>query len=396
MALGFLLFTSCGHPPATHPAAGSEGRTESVWPSNPPPNCPFAESSEIAGTEFTGRHREYENADTWFPTWASDGNLYSSYADGSVGGVEASSKGPHPTTGQAVIIGDDPLNLTVKTLGVHSDPATPYVARYPIGTLAYDGIWYYGTYATEDGIGPVVGFRYSPDYGKTWTDPSLTPLHNLFGEGGTVDAKIRMGTPHFVDFGKNMEHSPDGKAYLVAHGATRPWVYENWISGDQIYLARVLPSIRNINDRSKYEFFSGYGATGEATWTRDFATMKPLIEWNDHTGHVTITYDAPLKRYLMCVTHGPWPGLGPNDTYILVSDRMTGPWKLVTYLRAFGEEGYFVNIPSKFISKDGYTAWLCYSEPDPPTQPKRPAGGRYALCLQEFKLLKAETGPKAP
>jgi len=391
-----LLSLAFGRSPASHSPIPEEEHHELLWPSNPPADCPFAKSDEISGIVFTGRHREYTNADTWFPSWASDGNLYSSYADGSVEGIQASCKGPSPTTGQAVIIGDEPLHLTVKSLGVHHEAALPYVGRYPVGTLVFDDVWYYGTYATEDGIGPVVGFRYSIDYGKTWTDPRLTPLRNLFREGGTVDAKIEMGIPHFVDFGKNMQHSSDGKAYLVAHGATRAWVEESWISGDQIYLARVSPSIRNINDRSKYEFFSGYGTTGKATWTRDFAMIKPLIEWNDHTGPVTITYDAPLKRYLMCVTHGPWPALGSNDTYILVSDRITGPWKLVAYLRAFGEEGYFVNIPSKFISKDGYTVWLCYSEPDIKTQPTRPAGGRYGMCLQEIKLLTAESISKGP
>ena len=30
---------------------------------------------------------------------------------------------------------------------------------------------------------------------------------------------VKMGAPHFVDFGKNMEHSPDGKAYLLGMGA---------------------------------------------------------------------------------------------------------------------------------------------------------------------------------
>lgn len=29
---------------------------------------------------------------------------------------------------------------------------------------------------------------------------------------------VKMGTPDFVDFGINMEHSPDGKAYLVGMG----------------------------------------------------------------------------------------------------------------------------------------------------------------------------------
>jgi hypothetical protein len=48
-----------------------------------------------------------------------------------------------------------------------------------------------------------------------------------------------MGTPHFVDFGQNMKHSPDGKAYLVGHGALdddpSPRVAGNsWIAGDAI------------------------------------------------------------------------------------------------------------------------------------------------------------------
>lgn len=168
------------------------------WPSEPPAGCPFPNSPEITGIAFTGRHREYEHADTWFPSWAFEGNLYSAYADGSVEGIEASCKGPAPTTGQAVIVGDDPLALTVKSLGVHHEATLPYVGRYPAGTLVYNGVWYYGTYATEDGVGAVVGFRHSSDYGKTWTDPCLTPLHNFFHEGGTVDDSITTLPAEFI------------------------------------------------------------------------------------------------------------------------------------------------------------------------------------------------------
>jgi hypothetical protein len=392
MALGLVLLFAAGcrrQSPATAFMENKEPAAR-VWPSEPPPGCPFPSSNEITGIAFTGRHREYENADTWYMSWASDGNLYSPYADGSVEGIEVASKGPSPTTGQAVVIGDDPLVLTVKSLGAHHETALPYVGRYPVGTLLYNGVWYYGTYAVEDGVGPMVGFRYSTDYGKTWTDPRLTPLHNLFHEGGTVDAKIKMAIPIFVDFGKNMEYSPDGKAYLVAHGATRPWVEESWIGGDQIYLARVTPSIANINDVSKYEFFSGYDAEGNPVWSGSFAKIRPLIEWNDHTGVVMATYDKPLKKFLMFVTRGPYPAEGPYDTYLLESERLTGPWKLITYMKGFGTVGYFVNIPSKFISPDGYTAWLCYSDlSNLQRLPTKPPGGRYALCLQEIKLVAA-------
>ena len=64
-----------------------------------------------------------------------------------------------------------------------------------------------------------------------------------------------------------MEHSPDGKAYLVGMGAEendpKPrYANLSWITADQIYLARVNPSVEAINDVAKYEFFAGNDAAG--------------------------------------------------------------------------------------------------------------------------------------
>ncbi len=39
-------------------------------------------------------------------------------------------------------------------------------------------------------------------------------------------------------------------------------------------------------------------------WTKDFGKIKPIAAWRDHMGCVTMTYNAPLKKYLMCVTDG--------------------------------------------------------------------------------------------
>ena len=57
-------------------AAGAE-TTIRVWPSQPPADCPFDPSPSIVGIAFTGRHIRYADADTWYPSWASDGNMYS-------------------------------------------------------------------------------------------------------------------------------------------------------------------------------------------------------------------------------------------------------------------------------------------------------------------------------
>jgi len=368
-----------------------------VWPSKVPDGCPFSESRNITKIVFTGQHKEYTGADTFYPSWASDGNLYSPWTDGSIAGEKCGSwSGPKARTGQARIEGDDPLSLKVVSLGTSQASATPYGGRYPCGTLVYDGIWYHGSYCLDkragpwDIMGPFVGFRISKDLGKTWDACPLTGGTPLFKESGKGDSKVKIGAPHFVDFGKNMEHSPDSKAYLVGHGAVRPNADNSWISGDQAYLTRVTPTPENINDMSKYEFFAGHDQNNKPKWTQDFLEIKPIMEWNDNAGCVTMTWNAPLKKYFMCVTYGYKLGGGGKisyDTYILESSRITGPWNMVTYLNSFGPQAYFVNIPSKFISKDGKTMWLCYSANwSRKKENGNPPGSKYALCLQEIKL----------
>lgn len=66
-------------------ANAAEDQAVLVWNLPAPDDCPFPPSRELPGMNFTDRHAEYTNADTWYPSWASDGNLYSPYTDG-VGG----------------------------------------------------------------------------------------------------------------------------------------------------------------------------------------------------------------------------------------------------------------------------------------------------------------------
>jgi alpha-L-fucosidase len=378
-----------------------------IWPSTPPVDCPFPPSTDLTGIAFTGRHAEYTGADTWYPSWASDGKLYSPFTDGTVGPISVSSGGKDAASGHAVIEGDDPLDLKVTPIGTWPGSPEPYEGRYPCGSLVHSGVWYYGTYALKNAgyglnwpiLGPCPGFYVSKDFGKTWTNPPLTcaPGKALFPEPKKLGGPVKIGAPHFVDFGKNMEYSPDGKAYLVGHGAVEADMEDrvanlSWITGDQVYLCRVKPSPETINDVAQYEYFGGHDEKGKAVWTSDFSRIKPLLEWDNKMGCVTITYNAPLKRYLMCVTDGT-NTVWKFNTYFLEAGEITGPWRLVAYLKDFGEQAYFVNFPSKFISGDGRTLWLCYAanftngwlgtslKSDPP-------GSCYAMCLQELRFLK--------
>ena len=179
----------------------------------------------------------------------------------------------------------------------------PYEGRYPCGSLVYNGIWYYGTYCLgpagsvqHEGftynwpvLGPMPGFRISKDYGKTWTPSPLSPDKPLFPEPKKFMGPVKMGCPHFVDFGKNMEHSPDGKAYLLGMGAEendpKPrYANLSWITADQVYLARVTPSPENINDVAEVRVLRrarrrGQAASGPATSRRSSRCWTGTTTW---------------------------------------------------------------------------------------------------------------------
>jgi len=80
------------------------------------------------------------------------------------------------------------------------------------------------------------------------------------------------------------------------------------------------------------------------------------------------------------------------NTYLLEADEITGEWKMITYMKHFGEQAYFVNIPSKFISDDGKTAWLLYSgnywtNMNGVNIGVNPPGSHYGMVFQKIQLL---------
>jgi len=411
LSLTVVLLAGCGSPVRqTDIPYASQPWPARIWSSPVPEGCPFEPSKDLVAAAFTRNFVAYTDADTWYPSWASDGDMYSGWTDGEIGEESVHSNGKKARTGNAKIVGDDPLRLTVTSLGSEAASPEPYGGRYPSANLVHNGIWYYGTYAVDFDLskpeyrdlyswaicGPVPGFRISKDFGRTWIPSSLSPDKPLFPESGKEGKHVKMGTPHFVDFGKNGEHSPDGKAYLVGDGYLEgdpaPRIAGNsWVAGDAVYLARVAPSPQTINDAAAWEYFAGRGPDGKPVWSWKFADIKPLLTWLHRMGCTTITYNAPLRKYLMWVTDG-WPGVEDMNSYLLEADELTGPYRMVTFMSKFGKQGYFLNFPSKFISADGRTAWLSYSANFHKNYfgnrtVADPIGSRYAWTLQEVSLL---------
>ena len=161
---------------------------------------------------------------------------------------------------------------------------------------------------------------------------------------GSRAKKVKLGAPHFVDFGRNAEHAPDGRAYLVGHGSDRETnaTRLTWMSGDQVYLARTRakPDPATVNFPTSWEFFGGH-RSGTATWVPDVAEAQPLFTWLNRTGVTTMTYVPALRKYLTLVSTPSIDGgstLGDFDSYILESSEITGPFQRVAYLRQFGPQ----------------------------------------------------------
>ncbi|CAE7752877.1 unnamed protein product, partial [Symbiodinium necroappetens] len=289
---------------------------------------------DVDQVHFTGRYAAYAGADTWYPSWSSDGDLYTPWTDGKVGSIRASSAcagaACMSTTGFARVSGEDPFNLSIKDVGVFESSPSPYHGRYPSASLHYDGVWYYGTYALdnenhEPGAapeessesqaagkhqtggycgnwciqGPFVGFRWSRDGGKTWEEPRKTMANysdNLFGEAAPNNrSKVKFGAPHVVDLGQNLAHQPNGasdpRLYLVGHGASAPMSPTSWMQGSEVYLARGRPDVERINDAAAWEFYAGNGSWSPG----DVSRAKPLVSWGNRTGVTTITYIPAVK-----------------------------------------------------------------------------------------------------
>ena len=249
--------------------------------------------------------------------------MYSPWTDGKVNGWVVGSGGEGAATGHATIIGDDPLKLICRPTRASSravrapmKAAIPAAAwsttasgiTAPIACIPQGGEIRDGITTTGRGSARSSASAGPPTTARPGRRRPARRRSRCLASPRLKGEPVKIGAPHFVDFGKNMEHSPDGKAYLAGHGASvGPEAAASPISVGSPATKFTSPGDaehREHERRSKYEFFAGHDASGKPRWTRDFAKIKPLAAWNDNMGCVTMTYNAPLKKYLMCVTDG--------------------------------------------------------------------------------------------
>lgn len=358
--------------------------------------APGAEDPTAAPSTFFATIEVEESAsvvvpsvgDLWPSCWADDDQVYTANGDG---------RGFGPAPGPDIAINriagtPEEGELTGTRLAVAGEVAPvwsgPDFNRKPTGMACVDGLLYV---AVQDlakdtfDSAPAATISCSSDHGRTWTwDPSA-PMF----DGGVFT------TVMFLDYGKDYADAPDDYVYVYG-------IDHNWRQAQDIFLARV--PRQHVQDRQRWQFFTGRQPSGGAAWTDDINARRPVLhdetrsyrEMFSEGAHKllplaqgSVIYNRPLRRYFLT---------GWNAYQWTIYDAPTpwGPWG--KSIKDFGAAwtldkhgGYAPTIPTKFISADGRQMWMQSNVCGPcGAEPK----GRYNFNLRRFSVAPTQQVPE--
>lgn len=330
------------------------------------------EAGSVAATTSDG--------DLWPNCWADDDSVYAANGDG-----RGFSDEPFKDVVVNRIDGTPETGLTGEKLAEADEVGTIWgdpsqYNRKPTGMVCVGGVLYLaiqdlksGTNAFDDV--PNASISRSDDHGHTWQKTSAP----MFTEH-------RFTTIFFLDFGKNSEHAVptlgrrDG-GYVYAYGMDWNWRTSN--AGTvpdpvDLYLARVPQAA--VQDRSKWEFFTGTDRRGVPGWSVRIEDKvptlhDPLRRYLDlrpgNSGNLTVVsqggviYSPAFDRYLYTSwtdpsfefyeSPTPW---GPWKRFLFHNEGLVPWYRMNDTVHTPKNGGYGTTIPAKFVSADGRDMWV--------------------------------------
>ena len=327
---------------------------------------PFPSSDYIIGARWTSpRYASPPNqsGDILATVWSSNGDTYVMMDDGGVDvpvprGLWRQSlarvSGTPPDLGfQHVGDAFSPAPRTWAQIGPNRDsdqgPLGPY---YSSGFTEVQGVFYATQQRDWDWLdngvfNGLAGIAYSKDRGETWQSV-----------GESFDAPL--GNLTFIDGGTRGGAYPDG--YVYAIGTPREF------NASSLILGRIRPGVENITDPARWQWFAGLqtdsGGHRSLRWSSTLGSAAPVFRWGSHITYPQMTYDKPLRRYLLTFTYSyssqpPALWKGGAELVILEGLRPSGPFSFVARSSEFGpSNGYGAGFPSQWISRDGRDLWL--------------------------------------
>lgn len=343
MVIVSYIFSICG---------GTDDAADDVQiPSPPAQASPFPRSPVIESItwDFDNLVRKALGSDLWPITWASDGNLYTSWGDGVGFGASDFYEqwGPNRASLGFSRIEALPSNFTPINLWGGKDAENrPTFEGKSAGIVSVDAILY-SWINTQNGKPADFMLAWSSNLGVSWQLSSWK-----FPSSGTFFPST------FLNFGKDYAGARDGFVYIYGG---------RWGHSENVYMARVPKD--EIKNRAAYEFFQGLNADGNPMWTSDITQRTPIFanpkladEFNGAL-KASVIYNRGINRYILTVPHGGVGKLGIFD-----AREPWGPWTTVAYYDNWGEfgtgfsgEGLIYSFPTKWISTDGKTMWCVFS-----------------------------------
>jgi hypothetical protein len=186
---------------------------------------------------------------------------------------------------------------------------------------------------------------WSSDHGATWTWADWKCTESL-------------GCPTFLNFGRNYAGARDGFVYVYSPDTDS--AYER---ADRMVLARVPKD--SLRDDDAYEFFERLDAAGQPVWTKDIAQRGAVLKHCGRCYRSGVTYNAPLHRYLWCVTMPVEDKRLAGGLTIYDAPEPWGPWTVAFTTEAWDvAPGESASFPTKWMSADGRTMHLVFSGND--------------------------------
>jgi CubicO group peptidase (beta-lactamase class C family) len=281
--------------------------------------------------------RQARDSDNWPLTWADDDHLYTAYGDGTGFPPKAPEK---LSLGLARVEGgpEDFIGVNLRSPTGEQPRGDGPHGKKASGLLMVDGVLFMWVRNAAN-----AQLAWSRDHARTWTwaDWTLT---------------TSFGCPSFLNFGKNYAGARDDYVYVYSHDSDTAYK-----PADRLVLARVLKD--RIAVRSAYEFYRGRDSEGNPAWTSDVNARGAVFINPGRCYRTQVSYDAALKRYLLCQTGsdaGVRAGFGIYD-----APEPWGPWTTVMRTDAWDvTAGESCSFPTKWMSADGKTLHLVFSGDD--------------------------------
>ena len=220
---------------------------------------------------------------------------------------------------------------------------------------------------------------YSTDQGRTWRNQDGTqPVYFEPPKDQDKGSMIFWDEPRgyfsggvmLLQMGKGYGDNRDGYVYGYST------VTQD--EAEALMLFRV--STSNILKRDQYEFFSGRRDDVSVNWTHDIAACAPVHRFPRNWRCGSVVYNAPLRRYMMianffkAIDGGLTDEAEPCVLGMWVASHPWGPWQRIYEESPWRPGGkdmfcYATHIPSKWISADGKSFWMTWTDATAPLAP---------------------------